>query len=59
MYAKFQPKAILGNKLYGIIPAYDVVQLRNIVLAADTPERLLTVEEGDNPIIIEFTLKDF
>lgn len=59
MYAKFRPKAIRGNKLYGTIPAYEVAQLRNIVFAADTPEPLLSVEEGDNPVIIELTLKDF
>lgn len=59
MYAEFRPKAILGSKLYGIISSHNIAKLRNILSGTHTPEALLKVEEGDNPVIIELTIKDF
>lgn len=57
-FASFNPKAIKGNKIYGIISAYSVAQQISDK-HQKVPSSLQQVEEGDNPIIVEFTLKDF
>ncbi len=58
-YASFIPKAIKGNKVYRIIPAYSIVQQGKLNNRQKLPLSLQHVKESDNPIIVEFVLKDF
>lgn len=55
----FYPKAIYKNKLYCLLKSEEVTKMQQ-VLPGELPDKLLKhVDEFDNPIIVEFTLKPF
>lgn len=59
MFATFQPKTILGNKLYGFLSSQNVLTVSHSLNKELIPDNLDNVKEGDNPVIVELTLKDF
>ena len=59
MIATFQPKTISGNKLYGLLSSHNTVIFCNSVKQDLVPPILKDIKEGDNPVIVEITLKDF
>ena len=59
MIAVFQPKTISKNKFYGLISSHNVTTMCNSLNQEFVPSILRDVKEGDNPIIIEITLKEF
>ncbi len=59
LYSSFYPKAIHGNKLYFTLKAHYLPIMRGHKKSAANKHILDMVDEQDNPIIIELTLKDF
>lgn len=59
MFAIFQPKAIFGNKLYAFLSSQNASTILHSLNTKLIPIELKDVKEGDNPIIVELTLKDF
>ncbi|MBQ8361893.1 MAG: 6-bladed beta-propeller [Bacteroidaceae bacterium] len=59
LFSSFQPKAILGNKIYVFLSSHNVSTISRSLNEKLIPFKLKDVKEGDNPIIVELTLKDF
>lgn len=59
LYASINPKALYDDKLYFILRAYHLPFMRNHKKSSSKQDILDSVEESDNPIIIELKLKEF
>lgn len=59
LYASFNPKAIFDDKLYFVLKAYHLPLMREYKKNSSVRDILDTVQENDNPVIIEVKLKDF